>query len=240
MSLRAENRRYPATVTPVSASRLQELQAELDSLKTTHIRADINQYGLISSKNSMVGGPSSITDTGLLVSKAREAFVRFSKFTNVTDTSQLTDLEVTRFTIPGHETWVVAFYHQYHDGIEVENTECYASIDSGVCAIAGHHYRDIFIPVRDTISRTRAAQSLTGYTIPYECWGPDTLIVRSELVLRDEIRRLVLPMEVNGTIELRVAWEIPIAGAPAAGTDWLFYVDILTGEILRIDQLFIC
>jgi hypothetical protein len=91
------------------------------------------------------------------------------------------------------------------------------------------------IPSRPEIEREAAARRLVGRTFTYRDFAGQEQ--RAQIGGLDEVNvrgLVVLPLEKEGRIEVRLAWEI-VAGKSLA---WTVYLDAITGEELRAMQNF--
>lgn len=106
----------------------------------------------------------------------------------------------------------------------------------GALAIDGNHYRQIYIPDPPLLSASQAQAAVLGLQIN---WGDSSGNIQTYTVTGDSFQgdptRVVLPHEVGTSIQLRVAWQVPV------GTDilsWFVYVDTMDGQLLKVEQLF--
>ena len=227
------NGEYPTRLLPLASAELSALQAGFDSLNDTHIDARLDQYGLVGDIAIGELHGSTIQDPGEAVSKAKNAFVKFSKFTNVSDTSDLTVYNVIR---EPEGSWVINFAPQVFNGFTVLTTYALAVVEREVVRIGGHHYKNIFIPPSGTIEKARAVNGLLGYRYTYVCWSLDSVTVTTDIVKYDQIGMAVWIKTTGSALEFRLAWEIPVVDE----VGFLFYTDIVTGELLTVRPMFIC
>ncbi|MDI6765815.1 MAG: hypothetical protein QME52_03215 [Bacteroidota bacterium] len=234
--MRRDNLKYPTVLHPLPEYELRKLRAEFDSLNDTKIQAELNQYGFIGDRGLLNRGTSTITDTNIVVSKAKSAVWKFKKFTNVIDTNLLIVNQVTRST----DRFTDWFVHlkQLNKGLVIDDTEIFVLIHQEVVQIMGHTYKNVFIPVHDLITKERIIKSLLGYEFEYYCEDKYELIISLDNVISDKVSMVIFPQETDNAIELRVVWKIPIGYG--LYPRWNFYVDVLTGEIVYIHQLFLC
>jgi hypothetical protein len=99
---------------------------------------------------------------------------------------------------------------------------------------------DIFIPTEQIISKEVLMEWLPGQSYRYQCNRPLTLIVKPENLLNTLITQVPFHVERAGCVEYHTAWEIPLTLQQYGSTDFLLYIDILTGEVLRFYQQFLC
>jgi len=110
--------------------------------------------------------------------------------------------------------------------------------------IIGHHYTDIFVPKYDLVSLYEAEESVIGLELTYFGFADmDTFIVDENSLYVDnaneEAAIKILPFEANDSIEMRVCWRIPIFSG-SIYPDFYIFVDILSGEMITYQTLFIC
>jgi len=237
---------YPTTLTQLSETELNELQLELDSLLNSQYKAKLDENGFICSAGLLSRGSSSISDANNAIKKPKSAILKFSQFTNVTDTSLLIVTEATN----QHGTnlfndWIVSFQNQLYDNIEVLNTEMMVLITDNIVQIAGHHYSDIVIPENNLVSLEEAEESLIGLELTYYGYADiDTVVVTENSLhidnANEEATIIILPFENDNNLEMRVCWRIPIFGFGSIYPDFYIFVDILNEEMITYQTLFIC
>ena len=231
---------YPSTIMKLSESELQSAEAEFNDLKGEEIIAELDAYGLVDYAGNLVRGNSNITEAETAISQARDILIRLGKFTNVNDSTLFETKEVTNQHGSGlFNDWIITFENQMYNGLEVMNTEVMVLVGDEVRQISGHHYTNIMVPEDDAIGATEAGQLLVGYQIDYVCWTPSTYIVTEASVNYSKIEKVVYPFHFDDRIEFRVAWKIPI-GDSISIPDWYIYMDVMLGEILLIEQTFVC
>ena len=165
--------------------------------------------------------------------RAKSMLLKNSKFTGVTDT---TAMPINNSHSHGRgKLWRVWFQNQVYNGLGVKNTEIFVLLDAnGVYRVGGNWYNYIFIP-DEQISEEDAKNSIIGMEIKYTCWSIPGVHIVSEQDMKNPAGKVVLPQISGENIELKVAWQISI-GSPA---EWYVYVDIVTGEVLKIEQLWV-
>ncbi len=234
---RRENLKYPTVIFPLPESELQKLKAEFDSLNDTRIKSELNMYGFIHIRGLLDRGKSAITDTCIAVAKAKSAVWKFRKFTNVIDTKFLFVEGANRSPDARFTDWIIHL-KQWNNGLIIEDVEMVVLIHQEVVQMYGHTYKNVFIPIHDLIEKERAIKSLLGYEIEYDCKIRNKFLISIENVFMDDINMVIYPKKTDNIIELRVAWKIPIGSVPHPR--WNIYIDVLTGEIIYIKELFIC
>lgn len=237
------NKSYPTILNKLDQATLYAKQSELNDILGTKYSATIDDYGLL---GRLVGllkrGHSSITDPNAAVSVVKSALLKLSEFSNISDTSLLNVKQATNIdTSPQNfSDWRISFKNQSYEGIEVWNTSIFALVTDELVSLDWHHYKYIFIPQNDIISKERTKKLLVGYEIRYECWGPKKFTITGASIRTDNMTLCVFPLTKADSLELRVAWKIPIYSGSNIYPDWYFFIDILTGEIIEMFVTFVC
>jgi len=230
---------YPTTLFALSAEELRLLEAEFDSLNDNKISVTLDKYGLIGTHTSLVIETSNnkITDENQAIRAAEATLVRNSKFTNVSDASLLA---VKRTRKVHDDNWEIHFKNQVYGDIEVIETEIGLRLHEWVYMIwGGHFFRDIIVPSQFLIDEEVAKDSLIGYEIIWYDFGgqQQVYVISSNSFCQAQSDTVIVPLEKDEALELRVAWQVPIANA--ISPLWYVYVDVMTGDIIKVVQLFV-
>jgi len=236
------NASYPTILSKLNPAELAIRQNELTQMLGTKYTATLDSFGLIGHLGMLSRGISSITTADQAISVAKKALLQFKDFTNVADTSLLTVHEATNYNpFPTNNSdWTVDFDNQSYNNLEVWRTKILLLINDVKTSMDWHHYKDIFIPKEDLLSKERARGELVGKEISYYCWGPTKFTMTEESINVDSLSLSIYPLRKNDVIEFRVVWKIPIYSYSRIYPSWYYFIDVLTGEIVGIEQLFIC
>ena len=226
---------YPTTLHPLSEEALNELRADYAALNP-RVCSTLNEYGLTSGLcyEGTVGLPES-TDVGNVIARAKVVVTANAQFTGVSDAS---NLHVRSYLISPQRRFLrIVFEPQCYAGLEVVGSTVSVHMDSlGALAINGCHYRQIYIPDPPLVSAAQAQAAIIGLQITwYDSDGNSQIYAVTGDSFQGEPARVVLPHELETSIQLRVAWQIPV------GTDilsWFVYVDTMDGQLLKVEQLF--
>ena len=202
--------------------------------------AQIDSFGLLDYYHGGIWKPrgSDIKDSMQAISLAKSAIVNLSQFTNVSDTSDL--ISIRAIINDATKDWEIIFGNQIYKGMEVMNTRIDAIVaNEFVCLSGQHHYKNIFISQQDVISKERIIQKLVGTEITYQCNSPSKYLITSSSINLDLIKECIYSLLNNDSIELRVVWKVPIMYNSVL-TGWNYYLDIYTGEVIALEQLFYC
>ena len=236
------NASYPTILKKLDETERTIRQNELNQMLGTKYTATLDSFGLIGHLGMLSRGRSSITTADQAISVAKKVLLQFKDFTNVADTSLLTVHEATNYNpFPTNNSdWTVDFDNQSYNNLEVWRTKILLLINDLKTSMDWHHYKDIFIPKEDLLSKERARGELVGKEISYYCWGPTKFTMTEESINVDSLSLSIYPLRKNDIIEFRVVWKIPIYSYSRIYPSWYYFIDVLTGEIVGIEQLFIC
>jgi len=230
---------YPTVLLKLDQSELDSLKLILNQKLGTRYLAQLDSFGLLGRYHGGVGKPrgSTITNPSDAISLAKLAAVDLSQFTNVSDTSALV---VRRAQINGvTNEWEIIFANQSYKGMVVWNTRIDAIVaDQFILLYQQHHYKNITIPQHNVITKERAKSRLIGTEIEYQCWGPSSYVIADSSINLEMVEQCIYPLPKTDSLELRVVWKIPIS--PYGSTMWYYFMDVLSGEIVTTEQLFIC
>ncbi|MCK9426033.1 MAG: T9SS type A sorting domain-containing protein [Ignavibacteriaceae bacterium] len=236
------NLSYPTILRKLDETEMTIRQNELTQMLGTKYIATLDSFGLIGHLGMLSRGRSSITTADQAISVAKNALLHFKDFTNVADTSLLTVHEATNYNpFPTNNSdWTVDFDNQSYNNLEVWRTNILLLINDVKISMDWHHYKDIFIPKVDLISKERAKRELVGKEISYYCWGPTKFTMTEESINIDSLSLSIYPLSKNDVIEFRAVWKVPIYESSSQFPSWYYFIDVLTGEIVGTEQLFIC
>lgn len=223
---------YPTSLHTLDQSTLDSLESKLDSVLGTEYRGTLDEYGLMGYLGLFLRDSSTTDDTDMAVSLAKSAVVRLSEFTNVDDPGALVVREISH---GAGRDWLITFENQVYNGREVRDTEIYALVTDEYIQVKGHHYKGIYLPPVKFSTDEQIAGVLVGKVISYFCWGPAQFTVSGEMINYSGMEPVIYPLVNGDSLELRVAWRIPLMDG-----GWYFYLDVFEGELIAIEQLFIC
>jgi len=230
---------YPTNLFSIGRVKADSIQ---NSIRSNDFFSYIDEYGLFSFSGTLGRGNSNITDKNVAIRLAKEALLKYSKYSNVSDTTKLELNEATNYNpSPLHFTdWIVSFKNQKYNGIEVLNTGIIVVLHNQVSQIIGHHFKEISIPINGTLSKDKLENILVGKKLEMMCKTKIEITITHEMILKNKIAQNIIWRELNGIIELRLTWNIPISTSNDDNVSWNVWVDILSGEILFYSPTFIC
>lgn len=236
------NKSYPTILYKLSQSELDSLQVIFNQKLSTNYLGELDSFGLLGHYGVLSRGNSNISDPAQAISLAKTALLHLNQFSNISDTSILYVEEATNYH-PGpinFTDWIIIFENQSYSGLEVWDTQIIVIVADDFILLDGHHYKDTFIPQKDIISKERVKSNLIGTEIHYTCKYPETYVIADSSINLETMEQCIYPLTKINSIELRVVWKTPISTAPGNPPDWYYFVDVLTGEIVAVQELFIC
>jgi len=230
---------YPTVLLPIGRVKADSIQ---NSIQSGDFSSYLDDYGLFSFSGLLNRGTSNITDKNVAIRLAKEALLKYSKYSNVSDTSKLELKEATNYNpTPLNLTdWIITFKNQKYHEIEVLNTGIIVIVHNQVSQIIGHHFKNITIPIIGIIQKDKLDEKLVGKKLETMCWTKIEVTISPEMILNNKIVQNIIWEEVNGSIEFRVAWNVPMTTSNDGLVSWNVWVDILTGEILLYKYAFVC
>ncbi len=237
------NKSYPTILYKLSQPELDSLQVKFNQkILDTGYLAKLDSFGLLGHYGVLSRGQSNISDPTQAISLAKTALLRLSDFSNILDTSALYIKEATNYnpTPTNFSDWRIIFKNQSYNGMEVWDTQIMAIVADNFILLDGHYYNNIFIPKQDVISKEQVKRNLLGTEIQYFGWTPETFTITDSTIDLETMEQCIYPLIKVSSIELRVVWKVPISPAPGNPAMWYYFIDVLTGEKIALEQLFIC
>lgn len=233
----SDNSSYPTTIFALDSIDYENLVNEYRTFNNNQVCTSLNKYGFCEYNTPFCSISSvSITSESQTLSLAKQFIAQNRKFTGVKDVNKLVVELSYRLS---QKEWKFTFDNQIYKGYEVFNTSIDVFLDyDGVTLIGGNWYPEISLPSWYTYDFQEARALLIGDTITYYCYTEEKIVV-SDTILKNQGRKVIIPLEKENRIELRFTWEIFVIDQYDS-TPYVFYVDVVTGEIVRQHQLFIC
>jgi len=230
---------YPTILRKLDQSEFDSLNLILNQKLGTKYLAQLDSFGLLGYYHGGVVKPrgSTITNPAQAISLAKLAMIDLSQFTNVIDTSALVvrRAQINEVT----NDWEIIFANQVYKGLEVWNTRIDAIVaDQFILLYQQHHYNNIIIPRQNILSKERVKSKLVGTEINYQCWTPSSYLITDSSINLETMEQCIYPLQKMNSIELHVVWKVSISQGSFMG--WYYFIDVLTGETIAVEQLFVC
>jgi hypothetical protein len=232
---------YPTVLSPIDSTELQALQQEFDELNNYSIRTKLNAFGLPESWNYTIAHPNpaiKLTE-GEAFQIAKTCISKNSKFINVTDINEITQNKAWHIGQNNDSTaWEFRFGPQKFGEYEVARSWLTVNLYAdGVYHLSSTWYPDVYIPTAINFDKAAAKKEVIGEKIIWYGFdgSPNEFIV-SKNSITEPVIKSIYPLKVEDSIQLRATWKIPILHSSFIG--WHIYVDVMSGEIVKIVQEF--
>jgi hypothetical protein len=243
---------YPSKSCLLASGDLQALQDAINTLSEGYLKAaQLDSFGYITSEGVYQGWSEQRicqSRESQMITWAKEAVLKYGEYTGLPDSPTFEVLasggtrsdsgECDGQPSEVYYNWMIRFQNQVYEGLEVLNTRINVGLYSeGAYWIEGHWYPEITIPDCDSVTCGEAKELVLGTEITWYGFGGEPHIFTVEdSTITDVEEKVILPFRSGDCIEHWVVWRIGILFGSMQG--WYIYVDIITGEIVGIEQLF--
>ncbi|MDI6734509.1 MAG: hypothetical protein QMD50_03435 [Patescibacteria group bacterium] len=246
----APNVEYPYILKPLLQTQLSSLRSEF-AASNKNICAQINEYGFTEFKSGCFGETVriEIVDETSIVEMVKNWLVQNSKFTGITNKSDVIVDRVVKLNgciikceAPNFDSKVISlrvdFRGQTYNGLPVEgdigSLTVFANAN-GISRIDGYWFPKITVPLEPKISETSAKNKINGKTFTYGDIAGNPKDYRVEQKdLGNVAHKVVFVKKSSQGLEFRLAWKVPVG----QGLSWTVYIDAVTGEELKVVQMF--
>lgn len=225
---------YPTTILKLDSTLVIQRRADY-LMKNQFLRSSLNTFGFCDWNGDplMRGTPPYKGDVS--ESEARTIINEFvSKNSSETGIINLEYLEFSKFEketgYQGSILWYFKSQNQKVDNIEILNSSILFVLQNKYLTTCLHNwYPEVYIPNNYNYDQAKAKSTLIGQQITYGSWGgPGT----SKTITENDLSKCsfdlkIMPIDFTDKVELRVCWRIS-----APNLNYIFYVDVMTGEIL--------
>jgi len=241
---------YPYILKPIPQDQLATLRSEFTA-SNGNVCTTINEYGFTEIGNICLDQEIvkiEITDEKSIVEVVKTWLVQNSKFTGITKKSDAVVDGLGSIGCVNCETPIlerkgillkIQFRGQTYNGLPVEGDISplivFANVN-GVSRIDGYWFPKIIVPLEPKISEISAKNKLIGRTFTYGGIGgqPITTAPLESKDLNNAAHKVVFVKKSSQGLEFRLAWKILVG----EGLSWTVYIDAVTGEELKIVQMF--
>jgi transglutaminase/protease-like cytokinesis protein 3 len=198
--------------------------------RNPNVFSTLNQFGFCVRKSmyNQGGDPGGFTEEEA-IEATKEFVARNPKYTGVSNPDNLQFRNVTsRTSSNGVIYWYLYTKNQIINGIEVDDTQfAFFIYYKTLTSCDGNHFPNVYVPENFNYDVERAKSKLLGKEIIHGGWGwSDTIVVTTEHLQQVVAKLIIVPKKTDEKIELRVAWQIYLL-------NYIFEIDVMTGEILR-------
>jgi|GEM_PF-335363 len=227
----ATDAKYPTTIHRLSENILLQIRNDFAARNPT-IKSSINQFGFCAWGEEVISGDvSSGAFTEEEAVEAVKEFVTRNPETGVIYLDNLRFKQISRGTGNSADSWIITTESQKIDNIEVYKTEISINIQNRALFFCiGHYYPDVYIPLKFNFDIERAKSILLEKEVIHLGWAGEYSLgkVTAKHLQECTVNLIIIPLKTEEKIELHVAWEINLIPL-----HYIYYVDVMTGEIIQ-------
>ena len=223
---------YPTTIYRLSEEVLLQKRNDF-AQRNPNVYTSLNQFGFCAMLEPGIGDGS---PGGFTKEEAIEAVMDFvalnPEYTGVRNPEDLQFLRISSFD--GYNDavfWHFRTENQIINDLEVLYSEIlFHTQNRKLVSCYGNHFPEVYVPEKFNFEIEQAKSKLLGKEILH--WGHEGQIsmgfVTAEDLQQSSVKFIILPIETDDKIELRVAWQIELKSLYH-----IFEIDVMTGEIIR-------
>jgi len=236
----AQPPKYPYILKPLSQTQLSSLRSEF-ATSNKNICTQLNEFGLTEDKSDCGGWVTiSITDEASIIELAKNWLAQNSEFTGVPK-SKVSDIVIDRISSNKKVIGLQISFPvpQLYNGLPVEGDIAIPKVFAnakGISRVSGHWFPEITVPLEPKISETSAKNKLNGRTFTYsDVVGSPRDYRVEQKDLSNVARKVIFVRKSSQGLEFRLSWKIPVGQE----LSWTVYIDAITGEELKVTQMFV-
>ena len=223
---------YPTTIYRLSEEILSIMREDF-AQRNPDIYSSLNHFGFCSwSSDGGTGTPGGFTKEEAIAA-VKEFVARNPEYTGVNNPNDLQFKYIESSVIYNDALfWCLKTENQKINGIEVDNTEILFHTQSRkLIRCYGNYFPEIYVPEKFNFNAEQAKSKLSGKEIFIVDWSGNPYsigFVTEEHLRQATVKLIVVPLETEEKIELRVTWQIHLDSLY-----YIFEIDVMTGEIIR-------
>lgn len=223
---------YPTTYNKLSQDSLAQLQSAY-VLKNKYVVSSLNEFGFCGKGDVPSLSPpfSNKITKDEAVAKVKLFCSQNPIETGVKNPEDLKlDASASSTNYNGTTTWALVFSSQEYDTSEVIGTRLFFRLKSAeVVSCIGNWYTNVYIPKEFNISQEKAKKLVLNKVVSFYTFAgiKYDATISSEHLTNSVVKLSIFPVTTDDKIELRVTWQIWIHSGL-----FIFYVDVMTGEII--------
>jgi len=224
---------YPTTIHRLSEETLLQMRSHY-AQRNPFVRCTIDQFGFCSCTIENEG----VIDAPLGSLTREEAIATVKEFVacnpDNTGISNPDDLDFDQIGTSTHQN--IVYWNFWAKQKKINNIELYGTgivfhiINKAVYLCWGNHFPNVYVPEKFNFDIERAKSKLLGKEVIHLGWAGEYSFgkIKKEHLRESATNLIVVPLKTEEKIELRVAWKIYLASLY-----YIFYVDVMTGEIIQ-------
>jgi hypothetical protein len=231
---------YPTTYMKLDSTLIIQRRSDY-LIKNQYLHSSLNTFGFCDWNGDLLlrGMPPYKGDVTESEAKAIiKEFISKNSFE-----TGVSNLEYLDFAGSGKETgyagsilWHIHSQNQKVDNIEIMNSSImFGLTNKNLTVCLGNWYPDVYVPNNYNYDQPKAKSVMIGQDVTYgSIYGGEISKTITENDLEGcSFNLKIIPVDYSDKIELRVCWQIY-----APDLSYKFYVDVMTGEILRKESMF--
>jgi len=224
---------YPTTIYRLSEEKILQMRSDFAQRNPdVNVLTTINQFGFCAFGDA--GGvntqPGGFTEQEALAA-AKEFVAHNPDYTGVSDPNNLKFRNISSTTNNNNTVfWHFITENQVVNDIEVYNTEIvFHTQNNKLVSCYGNNFPEIYVPENFNFDIERAKLQLLGREVIISGWGGPMNLgkVKAKDLQGSAADLKIVPQISEEKTELRVTWKISVNTMP-----YVFYVDVMTGEII--------
>ena len=224
---------YPTTIHRLSEETLMRMRNDY-AQRNPYLLYTLNQFGFCAidaeGVSALATPAGSFTEEEAILA-VKEFVARNPEFTGVTNPDDLHFGRITSSTSFNNVYW-----HFWVEQKEINHIEIYKTgivfhiMNRGVYLCWGYHFPNVYVPEKFNFAVERAKSKLLGKEVVHLGWAGQYSLgkVKVEHLQGATTNLIIVPLITEEKIELRVTWKIYLE--PLC---YIFYVDVMTGEIIQ-------
>lgn len=224
---------YPTTIYPLSEENIIRMRKDF-AQRNPNMVSTINKFGFCSwGEDTIDAEGSSGVFTKEEAIEAVMAFAANNPETGITNSENLHFKQISNeLGSKNLNSWVLLTKNQEFNDIEVSGTNLIFRIKNrALYFCTGNYYPNVYVPENFNFTVEQAKSKLLGKEVILTGWsGPYSLgKIKSDNMQESITGLIIVPLITEEKIELRVAWKIDLSST----MHYVFYVDVMTGEIIQ-------
>lgn len=224
---------YPTTIYRLSEGELSRKREDF-AQRNPNVNTSLNQFGFCAmiEAGGGDGSPGGFSESEAIAA-VKEFVARNPEYTGVNDPNDLLFGRISSSVGFNNAVfWHLRTENQIINDIEVEYTGImFHTQNRKLVSCYGNHFPNVYVPEKINFDVEQAKSQLLGKEIFHWGWGGQYSagIVTVEHLQQSTTKLIIIPVTTDEKIELRVAWQINLAGPLHV----IFEIDVMTGEIIR-------
>jgi len=222
---------YPTTINRLSEETLLQMRSHY-AQRNPFVQSTIDQFGFCATENvEAMDAPSGSLTREEAIAAVKNFVARNPDNTGISNFDDLYFDQIETCTHYNNVYWHFCAKQKNINNIEMYGTGIvFHIINKAVYLCCGNHFPNVYVPKKFNFEIERAKSKLLGKEVIHLGWAGEYSLgkIKTEHLQESVTNLIVIPLKTEEKIELRVAWKIYLASL-----HYIFYVDVMTGEIIQ-------